>query len=45
MLNNFFLSPDLSCEGNSNTEAITSTAQATDGNLLKLQDRFEIGID
>lgn len=40
----FFFS-DLSCEGNTDTETITSTTQATDGNLLKLQDGFEIKND
>lgn len=44
MLDFFFFFSDLSGEGNSNTKAMRSTTQATDGNLLKLQDRFEIGL-
>ena len=35
----------LSCEGNSSAEAMFRTTQAADGNLLKLQDGFEIGTD
>lgn len=39
----FFL--DLNCEGNSHTEVVTNTTWVTDGNLLKLEDGFKIGID
>lgn len=46
MLNNFFFSfLTYAVKVTVNIEAIAGTTQATDGNLLKLQDGFEIGID
>lgn len=40
-----FLLSDLNYEGNSHTEVVTNTTRVTDGNLLKLEDGFKIGID